>query len=46
MQCERLETDMWLKGEDPVRDAVELGWINSVMKGWKIKLDPELVTGA
>ena len=46
MKCGRREPDMWLKGVDPGSDALEIGWIDSVMKGWSIKYDPELAPGA
>ena len=46
MQCERLETYMWLKGVDLVRNDVEVSWMNSIMKGWRIKTNPELSPGA
>ena len=42
MQCERREPEMWLKGMSPRSDAVELGWIDSVRKGLRIKQDSEL----
>ena len=45
MQYERLETDMWLKGVAPGRDDVEIGWNNSVMKGWRINPGSELAPG-
>ena len=46
MQYESLEIDMYSKGVDPGRDAVDLGCINSVMKGWGINPDSELARGA
>ena len=45
MKCGRRDTDMWLKGVDPKSDAVELGWIKSVRKEWRINQDPELAHG-
>ena len=46
MKCERLETDMCLKGVATGRDAVDVSWINIVMKGWRINQDSELARGA
>ena len=46
MQCGRCYPDMWLKWVAPRSDAMELGWIKGVSKGWRIKQEWEFSPGA
>ena len=46
MQIGRRDPDMWLKGVALGSYDVDIGWNNSVRKGWSINQDPELAPGA